>query len=507
MTKNLAKYLLAITLLSFVFFLTRLINLDTLPVFGDEAIYLRWSQLIRNVETLRFIPLTDGKQPLFMWIVAVLLKFFTNPLIAGRFLSVISGYFSALFLSFVFLIYLNYDSNNKNIFSFLFESLKKYWALSLIPFVVYLFLPFSFFFDRLSLPDNLLSTLGIVSLFLILLISKFPRLDLTLILGGFLGLAWITKSPAIYFIILSFVGIKKIYLPIISFIISFLIYNLLRLGPQFHQLALRNMDYVWSPLEVIKHPLDPFIPHLKDLFVIYFQYISLPLFVLMFLGLVLSIINRQKVKRVFIFIAFGFLFPLISNLALSRVFTGRYFLYTNPFFIIFFSLALVNFFKYGFEYFQSKILIFSFVALCFLPNIFWIYKVSTNPFLVKLPLSESGYTEGWTAGWGIKDVSDYLINRASNHNVIVGTEGYFGTLPDGLQIYTDGVKSLTVFGVESSPSVIPEKLIDAKNFGDDVYLLLNSSKGNLTISSLERLKVIEEYVKPDGTSLILYQLI
>ena len=57
------KYLYLGIILVF-YFLSRLINLNSLPVFGDEAIYVRWAQIIKSVDTLRFIPLTDGKQPL-----------------------------------------------------------------------------------------------------------------------------------------------------------------------------------------------------------------------------------------------------------------------------------------------------------------------------------------------------------------------------------------------------------------------------------------------------------
>ena len=51
-----------------VFFLFRLINLTILPIFADEAIYIRWSQVMKAEPTLRFLPLSDGKQPLFVWI-------------------------------------------------------------------------------------------------------------------------------------------------------------------------------------------------------------------------------------------------------------------------------------------------------------------------------------------------------------------------------------------------------------------------------------------------------
>src|SRR3990172_10833195 len=67
----------------------RLYNLTILPVFGDEAIYIRWAQVMRAEPTLRFLPLSDGKQPLFMWSMIRLLKLFSDPLIGGRMLSVI----------------------------------------------------------------------------------------------------------------------------------------------------------------------------------------------------------------------------------------------------------------------------------------------------------------------------------------------------------------------------------------------------------------------------------
>src|SRR3989304_2252128 len=61
----------------------RLASLTYVPVFVDEAIYIRWSQVMRAEPTLRFMPLSDGKQPLFMWLTIPFLKLFDNPLVAG----------------------------------------------------------------------------------------------------------------------------------------------------------------------------------------------------------------------------------------------------------------------------------------------------------------------------------------------------------------------------------------------------------------------------------------
>ena len=50
----------------FLYFATRIPHLATLPIFTDEAIYIRWGQIAKNDAAWRFISLTDGKQPLFI---------------------------------------------------------------------------------------------------------------------------------------------------------------------------------------------------------------------------------------------------------------------------------------------------------------------------------------------------------------------------------------------------------------------------------------------------------
>ena len=407
-------------IIAILYFFTRLQNLTSLPVFADEAIYVRWSQIIKSVETLRFIPLTDGKQPFFMWLTVPFFKIFQDPLFASRFVSVMAGFGTLIA---IYLIVRNLT--NKNI--------------ALISCLIYILLPFAFFFDRMALADNLLSMFAVWALYLSLLITKYPRIDLSMILGIILGLAWLTKSPAIYFIVLSFATIvykqpKKYYLPVISVIFAFVIYNILRLGPQFHMIAIRNKDYIWPLSEVLKHPFDPLKPHLLDTLNIYIRYLGLPVLLLFF------------TKFNLILFAW-YLLPLIATCAMGKVFTARYILFSLPPLIIIFSLALNKI--------KNK-LIWLLLALTFIPNIIFIYKLSVDPFHQKLTSTETGYISDWTSGWGIRQASIYLKDRAKSANVIVGTEGYFGTLPDGLQIYTNNVSQLTVFGVGIDITKIPE---------------------------------------------------
>jgi 4-amino-4-deoxy-L-arabinose transferase-like glycosyltransferase len=485
MKNKLFREITIVLFISLVYFLLRFYHSTSIPVFGDEAIYLRWSQIIKSVDSLRFIPQTDGKQPLFMWMTVIFFKLFSDPLIAGRTLSTLAGYATLLTIYTICRIFINSK-------------------VSLTASIIYVLLPFTFFFDRLALPDNLLATFGSLSLLFSLLLAKYPRLDLALILGGVLGLSWLTKSPAIYFIILSIAtfllyhknNIAKIYLPLVSTILAFIIYNILRLGPQFGQIAIRNRDYIWPLAEILKHPLDPLIPHLKDVIAIFSTHISWPLLIISLISFL--ILKNSHTKIILIILGWSIL-PLLSNLIFAKVFTARYILFTIPPLIIFVAAGYTNL---NIKIIPKSIILF----LLLLPNVITIYQLSTKPFDYKIYATESGYLSSWTSGWGIKETSEYLIERSLHANVIVGTEGYFGTLPDGLQIYGNQVPQLTIFGVGLDISSIPEKLLDARSHGDEVYLLFNNSRLRLSPDKYNNLEIQKSYPKPDGDTLLLLKL-
>ena len=93
--------------LTVLYFLIRLPNLLIIPIFTDEAIYTRWAQIAANDANWRFISLTDGKQPMFVWFAMIAIKFIDDPLIAARLVSVFTGFFTMLglwFLSFELLL-------------------------------------------------------------------------------------------------------------------------------------------------------------------------------------------------------------------------------------------------------------------------------------------------------------------------------------------------------------------------------------------------------------------
>src|SRR3989344_8489093 len=125
--------------------LLRTYNIFSIPIFADEAIYIRWAQVMRAVSSLRFLPLDDGKQPLFMWLMIPFLKVIGDPLLAGRTLSMLAGLGT---LTGIFLVTLRLFKNKKT---------------AILAALIYAVSPFTVFFDRMALVDSLLMCFGVWS--------------------------------------------------------------------------------------------------------------------------------------------------------------------------------------------------------------------------------------------------------------------------------------------------------------------------------------------------------
>jgi 4-amino-4-deoxy-L-arabinose transferase-like glycosyltransferase len=473
------------------FLLLRLLSLTLLPVFADEAIYIRWAQIMRAEATLRFLPLSDGKQPLFMWLIIPLLKVFTDPLWAGRFLSVLSGLGSLV-----------------GIFFLSWELFKKKWV-SLSASGLYALLPFFVFFDRLALADSMVLMFGIWLAYLSVLLARRPRLDLSLIMGLVLTGALITKSPAIFFALmipaslLLGKNLKKNIWSLAGFwlliwAMGFGFYNfLLRLGPGFQMIALRNKDYLFTFQEFLAHPLDPLKPHLVDLFSWLFNLFTWPVCLLVLLGLFLGL--RKKFKEN-LFLLIWFLIPLLPQMVLAKVFTPRYILFTLWPLVLLAAFGGVwlfeqlNLMKKGF---QKKIGLFLMMILFLLiifPSLKYNFLLLTDPGKASLPRNlRNGHLEEWTAGQGLKESAEFFKQKSKSGPVFVGTEGSFGTLPDGLQIYLEGVTDIRVLGIGWPVNEVSQSLINSL-VDNQVYLLVNQSRLNLT-PEINGLKLIKEYPK------------
>lgn len=491
--------ILILGLLVTLFLFTRIYHLDKLPIFADEAIYVRWSQVMRAEPSLRFLPLQDGKQPLFMWLTIPFLKLISNPLIAGRAVSVLSGL--VCLLGVLFLGRLLELRKNEIILLGLF----------------YIWLPFALFFERMALVDSLLSAFGLWAFNLSLLLDKTERLDVAMILGFVLGGGLLTKSPAKLFIFLSLLTvivqtikrfslknlIKRVGLLAVSLFIAFMMYNILRLGPNFHMVGLRNQDYIWSLKELIKNPFRSLISNLLNSWRYYVHYLTWPVFILVLTGITGSVYKSIKEVNLNRLILLGWLIvPLFGFSALAKTFTARYILFTVP--------VLIPFIVFGLRLFKSIIptkIYFLMLSLLFVCPFLFIYHLWNNPVKANLPQDEKkGYLQDWTAGWGLKDISKYLKSHPKDEDILVGTEGHFGTLPDGLQIYIQDQPNINVIGVGLPITGVPDQLKESKQAGNEVYLVVNESRFEISNWQEQGLVKVEEYNKPGKDSLLFFRL-
>lgn len=473
----------------------RLVNLNSLPVFADEAIYVRWAQVMKENAAFRFLPLTDGKQPLYMWVVIPFLKVFSNPLIAARFVSAMTGL--GTLVGVFILTYLIFNSAKA----------------CLIAGLIYAISPFTVFFDRMALAGAMLTMFGVWTLILAAITAKRLRLDTAMLAGFALGGALLTKSPALFFVLLIpstillvkwpknnkgkvlYLG-KLVFLWGVTLTIAYGFYNILRLGPEFHMLAIRNQDYVNPLSHFLTSPLDPLMPYLNRSIEWLWALGPGALLVLFVSGIVLNL--KKHLKEIILLVGWGVV-PILVQAEFAKVFTARYILFTLPYFcILATSVFLVK--KESLRRIVVAGLII-FVVHSLSIDYLFLTRVEAAP----LPQGErSGYLEEWTAGQGIYEVSELLREewgREPEGQMIVGTEGYFGTLPDALQAYLYDIKEIKVMGVGVNMSDVPKQLLDSKEMGDRTYLVVNSTRfsGNAENLGLKLLAAYPKAVRLDGS--------
>jgi hypothetical protein len=457
------KWILGFSLVLLAAFGLRVFHLTIIPVFADEAIYIRWSQIMASEPTLRFLPLSDGKQPLFMWILMFFVKRMSDPLFAGRFLSVVSGVGSMIGL--FFLTYYIFKSRLSAIFASIL------WAVS----------PLSLFFDRMALVDSMLTCFGIWTLFLSLILANTLRLDVAMIAGFILGFAGLTKSPALFFAVLIPVAVILLRKPkdllkyagllIVTYLIAFGMYNIQRLGPNFNMLTSRTGDYVFPLSRILTYPTDPIRYNLPTTFNWLFAMGPFGLLILSLIGLIL---NFKKYPKYVLILGAWFLAPLVFELEYTKSFTLRYIFFLIPPLYIFAAGAfnrIVGKWKY--------LVALSFIVFIIQAGVFDYFLV-TSPQKANFPLRERmGYFQEWTSGIGIKEVADYVRNKHNenpNKKIVIGTEGYFGTLPDGLQMYIQDLPNIITIGTGLAMNKIPQPLVESKLAGNITYFVVNKSR-------------------------------
>lgn len=496
-----------------LYFLTHLPSLTLLPVFADEAIYIRWAQLIQDdAARYAFFSMADGKPPLFMWLLSVVLKFFADPLLAGRFLSLLVG------LAMVFVL-------RRLVREFTLDDVSR-WTVTL----AVIFLPFWFFYHRMALMDSLLALMLSLSFLFAIRLSKYRDANLNQKLLGMVVLAFsfggalMTKTPALFAI--PIIAITPVYFwlqgkrgvgPLVRSlawvgaggVLGCLLFLLLRVSPLFGSLFARSTDFTFTFKDLISGEWRYVLGNSLRRNVGWLAFYLTPGFVL--IGVLGLSFKQSRKDLLFLLLCAALFFAPLT--LFGRVLWPRYFLPVTIFLTLAGGIGLGTCVKHkAFGIFCAILL-----GLSAMQSLYFVGSAYLKPEkLLFVAEDSSQYLYEWSAGYGNREVRDFIRQRQAQlpegRRIIVLTEGSFGTLPDGLLMYFhdgDNAKTMEVHGIGVGVSRIPEEYVQAAKT-NEVYFVLNSHR--FGIADLNTIKLVFEVKRPkspkgESPRLLFYQVL
>lgn len=494
-----SKTVLLTCLLFILYFGTRLYNISSLPLFTDEAIYTRWAQIARYDANWRFISLTDGKQPSFVWFDMITMRFVEDPLLAGRLVSVLSG-----FLGLIGIYILARE---------IFKNEKTAWVAA----ILYIIYPFSLVYDRMALYDSLVATGTIWALYFEVLLVRLRRLDVALILGMVLGFGVLTKTSAFFsiyllpFSVLLFDFKQKRWikellkwagLALLSTAMAYGFYSILRLSPFFHIIGEKNSIFVYPYHEWIRHPFEFFFGNLNGQVDWVVTYATIPVVLLILVSFFLGG-NKHFREKILLFL--WFILPFVALALFGKVLYPRFILFmTMP------LLALVAFsLSFTLDKIRNslvKVAIFLALTLLMIRSDFFILTDFASAPIANHDLDQ--FMNEWPAGGGISEVVKLLEERAKNEKIYVVTGGTFGSLPTyAMEIYLDENKNIEKRGIFPVPVNIPQDLLERAKSMPVFVFMSNQQEFDQNIQSWP-VKLTVEYKKGKGDAYTrLYEVI
>jgi len=422
-----------ILLLSLFYFIFRLINLTKLPIFNDEAIYLDWGYRETHRAGFLYYSLYDAKQPFLMWIFGVAESIFSDPLFAGRVVSVCAG-----FLTLVGIYKLSKDFFSKQ--------------TGLLAGFLYTVIPLFSFYDRQALMESSIATVGIWACYFMLKTllnpssKKFP-----IFWGVVLGVGFFIKSSSLLFLASGFlivitdaVSSKKIRLLncLVIAILSFLaVIFFLLINPQFWQTLPSNSRYSLTLGDLLAFPLSYWGNNVMVNIQISLVYLTPLLFLVSVLGI--AYILRKKQKTQILYLAF-FMLPLLGTTLLARIPSDRYLVSFLPFAVIPAAYLLWQSVK------KQRVLgiLLSLVVFSIPFSLTLLQLINPPLYLIKTfpyaPSVNPTYLQGVTAGYGINETVDYLKSLAQNKAIIVGIAENTGNPESALITYFNQSENIKV---------------------------------------------------------------
>lgn len=431
------------------------------PPFLDEAIYSGWTARIADDPSERFVPLANGKEPLFEWLAATMTTLRIGAFTAGRLVSVVTAFGTIALVA-----ALGGIVGGRRV------ALTSGLLSAICPFLVV--------YGVLGLYETLATFLVTATLLLQILLARTLRLDVALLLGASFGLGLLTKQSTLVAFVLWPMSLVLVDwsrpalvarltrltgLAVLSTTIAYAIASILRLSEFYDDLGrLRKELYpVHSISDALSTPgawLEQNWPAYRDVIA---TYVTPAVILAAAIGVGLGL--RRKAPLTSVLIAWTVI-PLVTAALLADAPYPRYVHVTAPPLMVLAAMGCVwtadalcaslrASTRGGLAPFSLPLI----VGLVVLHPLLFDVRLAANPTSVTFPgLDEEQFVTGWPAGTGLKEVKRELETRAGRSGATVVL---LGPQAPGWLSYT--MRNDPRFNLVSSDSDEPSALLALEN--------------------------------------------
>jgi hypothetical protein len=277
------------------------------------------------------------------------------------------------------------------------------------------------------------------------------------------------------------------------------IFYLLKVSPLFPFLFNRAGDFSFSVHDFWQGAWQTSINNGINFARFSWYYLTVPFLLILVIGAIYGKqSNRRNVIPLLLLMSLTYALPFV---VLGKIVYSRYYLPVVVFLIPAAAMGWENLIHS-----RYRLVAYLLGSLFFAQAVWFSLPWYTDVSLAHLPKEDiEQYLTTWSAGFGTIEVRDYVAREALDHPVVVATEGYFGSLPDGLVMYFDKLPlpphHMDIFGIGQPINSLPLSVIDkAKTV--DTYIVVNQDRLNLDPRSC--CITIGTYPRPlGGASLLL----
>ncbi len=473
-------------LLVLLYGLIRFINLTILPIFNDESIYLRWGWLEIQSKNW-FISLYDGKQPLLTWFFGYAQIFFSDPLYAGRFVSIITGLITLIG---IFKIGMKFFTERFALLAGLFYS------------IVSIFV----FYDRMALMESSITAIGIWSCYFFLSLVAKPVIQTAILLGVTFGIGLFDKSDAGIFLVTaiisgSIVGLtrkhwnerKYFFLMLsLSLFVCVIVLAPLLLQKEVYTIVYDNSRYAYTLPQIFSHFFPIIAKNIPATFFLLWGYLTPVPFLLSIAGIIFFLTSQDLYAK--LLVAWFFL-PIIFFILFTTNPIDRYIVAFLPVTTFFCAKTLLVCMQ---RFDKAAYRISLFFAAFFIPVLLTcsllfapVTYFSLLHFLT--PAVDVGYTQA-PSGYGIPEIRKYLLQHSQNKKIALFVQIGSGNPEDALYDY---------FGEKYNPNITvisTSKELACKQ--PQIFLMTSYfiSEGDSVNSSC--MKNIKKFYRPVGNTFV-----